>query len=62
MRVAVAFLAGKAFTTLGKIYKGEPHLFGARQLTANEVRSMVENLVVLGMKVPEFFKKSLAIS
>lgn len=67
--VLVAFMIAKIFITLGNNFLGIDLNFltllgwyTLASLTVNEVRSIIENLVVMEYKVPEFLKKGLAIT
>lgn len=67
--VLVAFMIAKIFITLGNTFLGIDLNFltllgwyTLASLTVNEARSIIENLVVMEYKVPEFLKKGLAIT
>lgn len=67
--VLVAFMIAKIFITLGNNFLGIDLNFltllgwyTLASLTVNEARSIIENLVVMEYKVPEFLKKGLAIT
>jgi toxin secretion/phage lysis holin len=67
--VLVAFMIAKIFITLGNNFLGIDLNFltllgwyTLASLTVNEARSIIENLVIMEYKVPEFLKKGLAIT
>jgi len=66
--IGIAFFVSFAFIDMGKIIGVDLHfvtLFGWLTLamyTVNEIRSILENLVEIGVDVPDFLIKGLAIT